>query len=117
MSATPAPAAPVRAWKVDGTNSPGTRRRSLLLGVLLGVVVIAGVSLGLLYWLSPPEAPAILPLVIATNPDGGAVAGLDADRAALADAGLFGRALDEWTANPHRDQIRLRFLALAKSHR
>ncbi len=107
---------PVRAWKTDH-SAPGKSRRTLLLGVLLGLIALAGVTLGLLYWLSPPRAPAVLPLVIATNPDGGPVAWLDADRAALADGGWLGRPLDDWAANPHRDQIRLRFRALAKSPR
>jgi hypothetical protein len=38
---------------------------------------------------------------------------MEEDRLALSDGGWLGRSRDEWSANPNRDQIRLRFRALA----
>jgi hypothetical protein len=107
------PASTPRMWKADAP-SPGKSRRTLLLGVILALTALVGLGIGLLSWLSPPREPAVLPVTITTNPDGTAAAGFEQDRAALADGNVLGRPLDDWDANPDRDQIRLRFHALAK---
>ena len=106
-----------RVWRTDGPTPPGKSRRVMLLGVLLALIVLTGVGIGLLYWLSPPAEPGVLPIAITANPDGGPAAWLEADRAAFADGELLGKPLDDWGANPNRDQIRLRFRALAKTPR
>ncbi len=53
----------------------------------------------------------MLPVSITTTPWG------EQDRAALASTNLLGRPLEDGSANPSRDQIRLRFAALAKTPR
>jgi hypothetical protein len=111
MSGTSPPAVPV--WKTDGPPSPGKGRRSLLLFVLLGLIAVFGIFIGLLYWLSPPIEPSILPVVIAMEPSGHTVPWMEEDRLALSEGGWLGRPRDDWAANPNRDQIRLRFRALA----
>jgi hypothetical protein len=89
----------------------------MLLWVLLALVVVTGAGIGVLSWLSPPQQPAVLPVAITTNPNGGPTAWFEQDRAVLAGGELLGRPLDDWAANPNRDQIRLRFRALAKAQR
>ena len=64
-----------------------------------------------------PREPEVLPIAIVANPDGTAAAWLEQDRVRLAEGNLLGKPLNEWTANPDRDQIRLRFHALAKAAR
>ncbi|MCI0704319.1 MAG: carboxypeptidase-like regulatory domain-containing protein [Planctomycetia bacterium] len=113
MSDTPSPP---RLWRTRGPTPPGARRRSRLLGVLLALTALAGVAAGLLYWLSPPSQPAVLSVSITAGPTGsGPVPWAEQDRAALISSGVLGRPIDDPAANPSRDQIRLRFAALAKS--
>jgi hypothetical protein len=104
-------------WKTDGPVPPGKSRRSVLLGVLLGLVGVVGVFAGVLYWLSPPAEPALLPIAITSGASGGAVPWLEEDRQSLAEGGWLGKPIEDWSANPNRDQIRLRFRALAREHR
>jgi hypothetical protein len=89
----------------------------MLLWVLLALVAVTGVGIGMLSWLSPPRQPAVLPVAITTNPNGGPTPWFEQDRAVLAGGELLGKPLDDWAANPNRDQIRLRFRALAKAQR
>lgn len=107
------PAAPLPGWKTDGSPLPGKSRRSLILFVLAGLVAVAGSFIGLLALLSPPVVPVVLPIAITTEHSGYTVPWMEEDRLALSDGGFLGRPLDEWAANPNRDQIRLRFRALA----
>lgn len=109
---------PPRLWRTDGPTPPGATRRARLLVVLLILMTLAGVGIGLLYWLSPPREVVVLPVSITTDPrEGGPVPWGEQDRAALASLNLLGRPLDDASANPSRDQIRLRFAALAKTPR
>jgi hypothetical protein len=95
-------------WRSGSPPPPGASRRARLLFVLLALTLVAGASAALLYWLSPPRELAVLPVSITTAPWG------EQDRAAITSTNLLGRALDDPGANPSRDQIRLRFAALAK---
>ena len=114
MSDTPSPP---RLWRSSGPTPPGAGRRRRLLFVLLALTVLAGVGIGLLYWLTPPRAVAVLPVSITAGPGGsGPVPWAEQDRAAFAETNLLGRPLVAG-ANPSRDQIRLRFAALAKTPR
>jgi hypothetical protein len=115
--ASPTPATPSHAWRADGPALPGKSRRKTLLRVLLGLVAVTGVGIGVLLWMSPPATPTVLPIATTTNPDGSPAAWLEQDRAVLAGGELLGKPLDDWAANPNRDQIRLRFRALAKAPR
>jgi hypothetical protein len=84
---------------------------------MVALAALAGVAVGLLYWLSPPREAAVLSVAITAGPgETGPVPWAEQDRAALASANLLGRPL-ETGANPSRDQIRLRFAALAKAPR
>jgi hypothetical protein len=102
---------------MEGPTPPGKSRRFVLLFVLSGIVAVAGVCVGLLFWLAPPPAPAVLPLVITVDREGLMIPGIEEDRLALSVAGVLGRPLDDWNANPSRDQIRLRFKALVQAPR
>ncbi|MBN9121190.1 MAG: hypothetical protein J0I06_18900, partial [Planctomycetes bacterium] len=102
-----------RLWRSSGPTPPGAPRRARLLLVLLALTVVAGTAVGLLYWLSPPRAVAVLPVAITAGPGGsGPVPWAEQDRAALTE--LLGRPLEDPGANPSRDQIRMRFAQLAK---
>lgn len=111
----PEPTAPVpRSWGPDLPVPHGKARRYALLVVLLTLVVLAGVTVGLLYWLSPPRTPNALPVWVTAE------AGVEIpvpwavqDRAAILDGRLLGHPLDD-TANPNRDQLRYRFRALER---
>ncbi len=110
------PDSPPRLWRTGAPPAPGASRRARLLFVLVALTLLVGVAAGLLYWLSPPREVAVLPVTITAGPAGsGPVPWAEQDRAALAAANLLGRAPDG--ANPSRDQIRLRFAALAKASR
>ena len=114
MADTPPPVKP--NWGPTSPQPPGRSRRRKLLAVLIALVVLAGVGVGLLYWFAPPRAPRSLPIWIVAEP--GSVSPVPwaaQDRAALLDAGLLGQPLDDVSANPNRDQIRLRFKALSKA--
>ena len=110
-STTPAESLP--AWKTDGPPLPGKRHRSLILFVLFALIAVTGSFIGILHWLSPPVVPTVLPVVITTEHSGYTVPWMEEDRVALSEGGFLGHPLDEWGANPNRDQIRLRFRALA----
>src|SRR4051794_34384860 len=89
-----------RLWGPTAPPPPGRPRRVRLLAVLLGLVLVAGVGLGLLYWFAPPRPTAALAVWITAEPGGaGSVPWAAQDRAALADAGLLGRPLDDVAAN------------------
>ncbi len=113
MSTASPPPTPV--WKMEPTASPARSRRSLILFVLLGLTAVTGLFIGLLCWLSPRIESTVLPVVIVTEPTGATAPWMEEDRLALADGGFLGRPRDEWSANPSRDQIRLRFKALANA--
>ena len=112
----PDPSATPRLWRFSAPPSPGAGRRTRLLFVLAVLTAFAGVVIGLLYWVSPPRPVAVLPVAITIGPvESGAVPWAERDRAALAASDLLGQAIDDPSANPSRDQIRLRFAALAKT--
>src|SRR5579883_2984694 len=107
---------PPRLWRLDRPTPPGGTRRARLLFVLLTLMTLAGVGIGLLYWLSPPRGGAVLPVSITAEPrESGPVPWAEQDREAFASTNLLGQPLDDSSANPSRDQIRLRFAALAKT--
>jgi hypothetical protein len=108
MSETPSPP---RLWRTHGPTPPGAGRRSRLLAVLLVLTVFAGIGAALLYWMAPAREVAVLPVSVTTAPWG------EQDRAAIVSTSALGRPLDDGSANPNRDQIRLRFAALAKAPR
>ena len=99
---------PPRLWRT-AAPSPGASRRAALLAVLLTLTAVAAVAAGMLYWLAPPREVAVLPVTIT------AAAWAEHDRAALANE--LGRPLSDIGANPGRDQIRVRFAALANAPR
>src|SRR5687767_14685537 len=100
-------------WGPANPPPAGRNRRRKLLAVLITLVVLAGVAVGLLYWFVPPRVPRALPIFITAEPGSASVVPWAAqDRAAILDAGLLGQPLDDLSANPNRDQIRLRFQAL-----
>src|SRR5437764_11101094 len=100
-------------WRAAAPSAARSRRRSLL-WVLLALTAVTGTTLGVLYWLTPPPAVAVLPVWVTAEPDGGPVPWAEQDRAALLDGGLLGRPLADPAANPSRDQIRLRFESLSR---
>src|SRR5262249_8617071 len=105
-------------WGPASPPPPGKGRRRKLLAVLIALVVLVGVAVGLLYWFTPPRTPATLPVWITAEPGSASPVPWSAqDRAPLLAAGLLGRTLDDPAANPHRDQIRLRFQALSRAPR
>src|SRR5947209_19329764 len=106
---TPVPA----LWRSAAPSAARSRRRTLL-GVLLALALLAGAVLGLLHWLTPPPAVAVLPVWVTAEPDGGPVPWAEQDRAALLDSGLLGRPHGDTAANPSRDQIRLWFEGLSR---
>src|ERR1700722_13599779 len=89
-SATASPSAPLPVWKADGPPSPGRSRRSLLLFVRTGLVSVVGALIGLLYWLSPPVEPAVLPLVITMESTGYTVPWMEEDRVAFSEGKWLG---------------------------
>lgn len=112
--AEPTPPVP-RLWGIGAPPPPGRPRRLRLLLVILGLVLVTGVGVGLLYWFLPPRTPAALTVWITAGPgESGPVPWAEQDRAALTEAGVLGRQLDDPAANPNRDQVRLRFKALSR---
>src|SRR3954454_14523650 len=111
---TPVPA----LWR-SSAPSPARSRRRTLLWVLLALTLLVGTTLGLLHWMTPPPAVAVLPVWVTAEPDGGPVPWAEPDRAAVLD--VLGRPLADPAPplaapapTPNRDQIRLRFQALAR---
>lgn len=94
-----------RLWRSGGPTPPGAGRRARLRLLLIALAALVGVGIALVYWLSPPREVAVLPVTITASPWAAQ------DQAVLAP--LLGKPLEDGT-NPSRDQIRLRFAALAK---
>jgi len=94
-----------RLWRTGGPTPPGAARRARLRLALVALAALVGVGIALVYWLSPPREVVVLPVTNTAAPWAAQ------DRAALAP--LLGKPLHDGT-NPGRDQIRLRFAALAK---
>lgn len=115
MSEPPPSTTPV--WKTEGSTPPGKSRRALSLFVLSGLISVSGVLVGLLYWLSPPTPASVLPVFVTLDQLGRAIPWLEADRLALSQQNGPGQSPPEWSSNPNRDQIRLRFRSLAQSPR
>lgn len=101
-----------------GNAPPAIRRRKWLLAAIVGLVLITGIAIGLMFWFAPPRTPLALPIWIVAEPGSASpVPWAAQDRAALLESGVLGRTIDEPTANPNRDQIRLRFQALSRASR
>lgn len=94
-----------RLWRTGAPTPPGADRRARLRLALIALAALVGVGIALVYWLSPPREVAVLPVTVTAAPWAAQ------DHAALAP--LLGKPLHDGT-NPSRDQLRLRFAALAK---
>ena len=106
-----------RRWGMNRPTAPGRGRRRRLLAVLLALVALVAVVVGVLAWLSPPTPPRALTVWVTAEPGAaGVVPWAAQDRAALTHDDLLGRPTDD-APNPTRDQIRLRFRALATAPR
>lgn len=113
MADTPAPIP--TAWRTRPADATRPGRRWLAL-LLLALVAVSGTFLGVMFWLSPPRSVALAPLWITTEPTASGIPGVvpwtQQDRATLLEDRLLGTPTEN-SANPSRDQIRLRLKALS----
>ncbi|HSQ54765.1 MAG TPA: hypothetical protein VLM40_03390, partial [Gemmata sp.] len=73
-----------RLWNT-AAGLPGRNRRAILAALILALIAVMSVAVGLIYWLSAPRVPALLPITITSNPDGSAAGWLEQDRIELSD--------------------------------